>query len=71
MIIRAWPIFGVGTLVPDLDRPVNDRNFHVGLHMVFADRKAHDTYQVHDRHKNFIEQNKDTWRQVRVFDSDV
>jgi hypothetical protein len=63
--------FGVGTVVPDLDRPVNVRDFHVGLHMVFADRKAHDVYQVHERHKSFIEKNKDTWQQVRVFDSDV
>ena len=62
--------FGCGTLA-DLARPVNDRDFHVGLHMVFADRAAHDTYQVHDRHVRFIDTNKDTWRQVRVFDTDV
>jgi len=62
--------FGVGTL-SDLARPVNDRDFHVGLHMVFADRAAHDTYQVHARHVRFIDTNKDTWRQVRVFDTDV
>ena len=63
--------FGCGTL-SDLDRPgFNDRNFHVGLHMVFKDRAAHDVYQVHDRHVRFIADNKDAWQQVRVFDTDV
>ncbi|HEY4311363.1 MAG TPA: Dabb family protein [Pirellulales bacterium] len=62
--------FGCGT-VADLDRPVNDRMFDVGLHVIFADRAAHDAYQVHERHIKFIEANKPTWRQVRVFDTDV
>jgi hypothetical protein len=57
--------------VADLDRPVNDRMFDVGLHVIFADRAAHDAYQVHERHIKFIEANKPTWRQVRVFDTDV
>ncbi|HVU86519.1 MAG TPA: Dabb family protein [Pirellulales bacterium] len=62
--------FGCGTLA-DLDRPVNDRLFDVGLHVIFADRAAHDKYQVHERHVKFIEANKPTWRQVRVYDTDV
>ena len=61
--------FGAGTLVEDLDRPVNDRDFHVGLHLIFADRDAHDVYQVSERHQAFIAENKETWKQVRVFDS--
>lgn len=63
--------FGVGKLVPDLDRPVNVRDFDVGLHVVFADRAAHDRYQVDERHVKFIEANKETWAQVRVFDTNV
>ncbi len=63
--------FGCGTL-SDLDRPpLNDRNFHVGLHMIFKARAAHDAYQVHERHLRFIEENKDGWSQVRVFDTDL
>ena len=62
-------LFGCGTLA-DLDRPVNDRDFDVGLHIVFVDRAAHDRYQQHERHLRFIEENKATWRQVRVFDTD-
>ncbi len=64
-------LFAVGTLNPDLDRPVNDRSFHVSLHTIFADRAAHDAYQVDPRHLEFIERNKSNWKNVRVFDSDL
>ena len=63
--------FAAGTLVPDLDRPVNQRDFHVALQVVFEDRAAHDTYQTHERHVQFIEENKDNWETVRVFDAYV
>lgn len=63
--------FGAGTLVADLDRPVNDRDWDVALHIVFADRKAHDQYQDAKRHQQFIDENKDNWKKVRVFDSQV
>ena len=63
--------FAAGTLVPDLQRPVNDRQFHVGLHVVFRDRRAHDDYQQSESHLRFIEENKPNWKQVRVFDSYV
>lgn len=62
--------FGCGTLNQELDRPVNDRQFHVSLHTVFTNRAAHDAYQIHPRHKEFIDRNKPSWKQVRVFDSD-
>lgn len=63
--------FGLGTRTPDLLREVNDKEFHVGLHVVFKDRAAHDRYQTHERHVKFIEENKPHWAQVRVFDADV
>ncbi len=63
--------FGVGTLVPDLERPVNERDFDVALQMVFESRAAHDTYQTHERHLAFIEENKANWSRVRVFDADL
>ncbi|MBM4075052.1 MAG: Dabb family protein [Planctomycetes bacterium] len=61
--------FATGPLVPDLNRPVNDRDFHVALHVVFRDKKSHDVYQTHPLHLKFIEENKPTWDRVRVFDS--
>jgi hypothetical protein len=63
--------FGVGTRTPDLQRPVNDQEFHVGLHVIFANRAAHDAYQKHPRHLQFIEENKPHWANVRVFDADL
>ncbi|HEV2971855.1 MAG TPA: Dabb family protein [Pirellulales bacterium] len=63
--------FSVGTPNPDLQRDVNDRDFDVALHVVFESRAAHDAYQSAPRHLKFIEENKATWKKVRVFDSDV
>ena len=64
-------VFYAAGTVCDLNRDVNDRDFDVGLHVVFADRAAHDAYQVAPKHLKFIEENKATWKKVRVFDSDV
>lgn len=61
--------FAAGVLVEDLNRPVNDQDFHVGLHVIFKDRASHDQYQEAPDHLKFIENNKPTWKQVRVFDS--
>jgi hypothetical protein len=63
--------FAAGTLVKELDRPVNDRGFHVALHVVFTDKAAHDAYQTAEDHLTFIAQHKESWQQVRVFDSYV
>ena len=61
--------FACGTLAQELDRPVNDRDFDVGLHIVFQTQADHDAYQVAPRHDQFIAENKANWRKVRVFDS--
>ncbi len=58
-------------LLADLSRPINDRAFDVGLHIVFADRAAHDAYQVSADHVTFIEEHRANWKQVRAFDSDA
>ena len=61
--------FAAGTLAESLKREVNVRDWDVGLHIVFANIKAHDQYQTAKRHDQFIEENKDNWKSVRVFDS--
>jgi len=61
--------FAAGTLAGDLNREVNDRDFDVSLHIVFVNKEAHDKYQQHPRHLKFIEENKENWAKVRVFDS--
>jgi hypothetical protein len=63
--------FSAGTLCESLSRPVNDREFDVGLHVVFRTMADHDAYQKHPRHLAFVEENKPTWKKVRVFDSEV
>lgn len=62
--------FACGRLAEGLERPVNVRDFHVGLHVVFEDRATHDAYQVSSLHKEFIEENQHNWENVRVFDTD-
>ena len=63
--------FAAGVLAEDLKREVNDTQFDVALHIVFKDLAAHDKYQDHKRHQQFIAENKDNWKKVRVFDSTV
>ena len=63
--------FSVGPRAESYQRPVNDQEFHIGLCVVFESREAHDTYQVAESHLQFIEENKDNWEHVRVFDNDA
>lgn len=60
--------FSVGSRDRELARPVN-QDFDVSLHCIFENRAAHDVYQTAQRHLQFIEENKEGWAEVRVFDS--
>jgi hypothetical protein len=61
--------FSCGTLADELKRPVNDRDFDVALHVIFENQAFHDQYQVSAAHQQFIAENRDGWKKVRVFDS--
>jgi hypothetical protein len=61
--------FAAGPLAEELDRPVNVRDFHVGLHIVFRNEKYHDDYQTSEKHLQFIKENRGSFRRVRVFDT--
>jgi hypothetical protein len=63
--------FAAGTRAEDFSRDVNDRDFDVSLHIYFKDKAAHDKYQDSARHHKFIDENQDSWKKVRVFDSQV
>lgn len=63
--------FAAGGLAEEFQRDVNDRDFDVALHLVFESKAAHDKYQDSDAHHKFIEETKETWEKVRVFDSYV
>jgi hypothetical protein len=61
--------FATGTRATELAREVNDTAYDVSLHVYFRDKAAHDAYQDHPRHLQFIAENKANWARVRVFDS--
>ena len=63
--------YSAGTRARQYQREVNDGGFDVALHVVFDSTDAHDQYQTAERHLQFIEENKDNWAQVRVFDSEI
>lgn len=63
--------FACGVLEPSLSRPVNDRDFDVALHVVFDTIESHNIYQDAPRHLQFVQENRDGWAKVRVFDSTV
>lgn len=61
--------FACGVVCDHLAREVNDRDWDVGLHIVFVDLSAHDVYQTTPAHEQFIAENKENWDKVRVFDT--
>jgi hypothetical protein len=63
--------FACGELSSACNRPVNDRDFDVSLHLVFRSVDDHDRYQQDSEHQKFIAECKDNWEKVRVFDSVV
>ena len=73
----TWPTSPASSSSPaaspdrELARPVNDRDYDVALHVVFDGRPSHDAYQTTPPHLRFIEENKENWAKVRVFDSTV
>ena len=63
--------FAAGELVEPHKRDVNIRDWDVSLHIVFKSKDYHDQYQKAPDHYKFIDENKDNWKSVRVFDSFV
>jgi len=63
--------FAAGQIVESHQRDVNVREWQVSLHIVFKNKDYHDQYQEAPDHHKFIEENKDNWKSVRVFDSFV
>jgi uncharacterized protein (DUF302 family) len=61
--------FAAGVLVDEHQRDVNDRDYDVALHIVFKDEVSHDKYQDAPQHHRFIDEYKENWETVRVFDS--
>jgi hypothetical protein len=67
--IAGITYFSVGTYAEDVEEPVSVKDFDVALHSVFVSKAAKEAYLVDPRHKQFVEENKDNFDHVRVFDS--
>ena len=63
--------YAAGTMAEEMQRPVNDRDFEVALHVVFTDKAAGDAYQVHPNHTAFVDKHAANWNRVRVFDAHI
>lgn len=49
-------------------RAVVDNSYDVALIVTLDDRAAHDVYQEHELHKQFIARNNTHWARVQVYD---
>ncbi len=58
----------VGVPAPT-DREIIDRSYSYALVLVFADRTAHDVYQVHPVHDRFRERCASYWQRVLIYDA--
>jgi hypothetical protein len=68
--IAGITYFSVGTFAEDSDEPgVSVKDFDVALHSVFVSKAAKEAYLVDPRHKQFVEENRANFDNVRVFDS--
>ena len=49
-------------------RDVVDNSYDVGVCVVLDDDAAHEVYQKHELHLQFIARNKQHWKRVQVYD---
>ena len=49
-------------------RDVVDNSYAVGLTVILDDSAAHEVYQKHPLHMDFIAANKANWKRVQVYD---
>lgn len=61
--------FSVGTLAEDVKEPVSVLDFDVALHLVLKNKDAKLKYLASERHKQFLDENKEKFSGARVFDS--
>ena len=56
---------GANAMTP---REVVDQTYQIGLLVAMEDHAAHDVYQTHPLHDEFISRNKAHWDHVRIHD---
>ena len=60
--------FNWGPPAPTTKRDVIDNSYQYAINVQFASIQAHDTYQTHATHLEFIKQ-ADKWTHVKVYDN--
>lgn len=60
----------VGTPAATPQRPVIDTSYDFMLTVLLEDMAAHDSYQAHARHHQFLEFAKPRWEKVCIYDAD-
>ena len=61
--------FSVGTIAEDVEEPVSVRDFDVSLHIVFESKEAEQAYLTDPLHLQFVDENRESFAQARVFDT--
>lgn len=60
----------IGTPSATPERPVIDSSYDYCLTVILKDIPSHDAYQDHPIHHAFIENCKEFWTEVKVYDAD-
>ena len=61
--------FSAGVRAEGVKEPVSAADWDVGLHIVFKDKASLAKYGPHPDHRKFIDENKENWKGVKVYDS--
>lgn len=67
--IEVVKTFHVGTPAP-IERAVVDTTYTFSLLLTFDDLAAHDVYQVHPLHKAFLDEFRETFERVVIYDAE-
>jgi len=59
----------IGTPAP-IDRAVVDTTYTFSLLLIFEDLPGHDVYQVHSLHKAFLDQFRELFEKVKIYDAE-
>ncbi len=60
----------IGIPADTATRPVVDDSYTYCVVITFESKEAHDKYQIDPIHTKFVENNKQLWKKVQVYDSE-
>ncbi len=61
----------IGVPASTPDRPIIDKSYTYCIVVTFESIEAHDNYQIDPIHLKFVEENKDLWKKVQIYDSNT